>query len=81
MDGKFEKVKQKLIKIIEVNIIIRNEDVPEIERKIRHIKEHTRMIKADMPYKVLPSIMIKQMVLHAVLFINAYIDKQGISNE
>eukprot|EP00804_Cyclotella_cryptica_P005960 CCRYP_000230-RA/>CCRYP_000230-RA protein AED:0.20 eAED:-0.12 QI:0/-1/0/1/-1/0/1/0/136 len=66
MDGKFEKIKQKLINIIEVNITAKNEHVPEIEQKIRHIKERVRSIKADMPYEILPNTMIKRMVLHAV---------------
>eukprot|EP00804_Cyclotella_cryptica_P004758 CCRYP_016241-RA/>CCRYP_016241-RA protein AED:0.30 eAED:0.32 QI:0/0/0/1/0/0/4/0/361 len=43
MDGEFEKVKKKLINIIEVNITSKNEHVPEIERKIRHIKERVRI--------------------------------------
>eukprot|EP00804_Cyclotella_cryptica_P027597 CCRYP_007506-RA/>CCRYP_007506-RA protein AED:0.33 eAED:0.33 QI:0/-1/0/1/-1/0/1/0/237 len=81
MDGEFEKVKSKLLNIIEVNTTSRNEHVPEIERKIRHIKERTRSIKAELPYSVMPGQMIKRMVLQAVLFMNAYVDKQGISDE
>jgi hypothetical protein len=81
MDGEFEKIKQKLINIIEVNITVKNEHVPEIERKIRHIKERVRSMKADLQYEVLPNIMIKQMVLHAGLFLNTYVVKQWISNE
>ena len=73
MDGEFEKVKEKLINIIEVNISARNEHVPEIERKIQH--------KADLPYKTMPGVMIKRMVLNAVLFMDTYVNKQGISNE
>eukprot|EP00804_Cyclotella_cryptica_P026834 CCRYP_018622-RA/>CCRYP_018622-RA protein AED:0.17 eAED:0.17 QI:0/-1/0/1/-1/0/1/0/129 len=73
MDGEFEKIKQKPINIIEVNITAKNEHVPEIERKIRHIKERVRCIKSDLPYQVLPNVMIKRMVLHAGLFLNAYI--------
>eukprot|EP00804_Cyclotella_cryptica_P009736 CCRYP_011246-RA/>CCRYP_011246-RA protein AED:0.32 eAED:0.32 QI:0/-1/0/1/-1/0/1/0/207 len=81
MDGEFEKVKQKVADCIEVNITTRNEHVPEIERKIRVIKERVRCYKADMPVKELPSIIIKRMVLNAVLFLNAYVDKQGVSEE
>eukprot|EP00804_Cyclotella_cryptica_P003545 CCRYP_002163-RA/>CCRYP_002163-RA protein AED:0.35 eAED:0.35 QI:0/0/0/1/0/0/2/0/250 len=68
MDGEFEKKKQKLINIIEVNITARNEHVPKIERKIWHIKERVRSTKADLPYEVIPNIMIKRMVLNAGLF-------------
>eukprot|EP00804_Cyclotella_cryptica_P004105 CCRYP_019110-RA/>CCRYP_019110-RA protein AED:0.32 eAED:0.32 QI:0/0/0/1/0/0/2/0/274 len=81
MDGEFEKVKTTLINIIEVNITSRNEHVPEIERNIRHIKERVRSIRSELPYSIMPGMMIKRMVLHAVLFMNAYVDKQGISDE
>ena len=54
--------------------------MPKIERKIRHVKKRTRCIKADLPYQAIPSIMIK-MVLHDVMFMNAYMNKQGISDE
>eukprot|EP00804_Cyclotella_cryptica_P028417 CCRYP_014200-RA/>CCRYP_014200-RA protein AED:0.36 eAED:0.36 QI:0/0/0/1/0/0/3/0/238 len=64
-----------------VNITAKNEHVPEIERKIRHVKGRVRCIKADLPYDILPNVVIKRMVLHAGLFINAYVDKQGISDE
>jgi hypothetical protein len=40
-----------------------------------------RCLKADMPLKLLPSVIIKHMVINAVMFINAYKDKQGISDE
>ena len=66
MDGEFEKVKQKLINIIKVNITSKNEHVPEIERKIDHIKERAQCIKSELPYSVMPWQMIKRMVLHAV---------------
>eukprot|EP00804_Cyclotella_cryptica_P011281 CCRYP_007764-RA/>CCRYP_007764-RA protein AED:0.49 eAED:0.49 QI:0/0/0/0.5/0/0/2/0/105 len=81
MDGEFEKIKKKVADCIEVNITARNKHIPEIERKIRVIKERVRCDKADMPVKELPSIIIKRVVLNAVLFFNAYVDKQGISEE
>ena len=34
MDGEFEKVKMKLINLIEVNLTSKNEHFPEIEHKI-----------------------------------------------
>jgi hypothetical protein len=59
MDGEFKKVKERLINTIEVNVTARNEHMPEIERKIHHVKDRSRCIKADVPYKIMPSIMIK----------------------
>eukprot|EP00804_Cyclotella_cryptica_P028831 CCRYP_008417-RA/>CCRYP_008417-RA protein AED:0.17 eAED:-0.09 QI:0/-1/0/1/-1/0/1/0/134 len=80
MDGEFEKVKHKLLNLIEVNITSKNEHVPKIERKMRHIKERTRSTKAELPYNIMPAQMIKRMVLHAVLLMNVYVDKQGVSD-
>eukprot|EP00804_Cyclotella_cryptica_P013935 CCRYP_002447-RA/>CCRYP_002447-RA protein AED:0.32 eAED:-0.43 QI:0/-1/0/1/-1/0/1/0/204 len=81
MDGEFEKLNQNLVNLIEVNITSKNEHGPEIERKIRHVKERVRCIKADLPYQAMQTQMINRMVMHAVLFMNAYIDKQGMSDE
>jgi hypothetical protein len=81
MDGEFEKVRDELLDKITVNICSKNEHVPEIERKIRHIKERCRCIKADQPVTLLPNVMVKHLVLHAVMFINAYADPQGISTD
>ena len=44
-------------------------------------KERTRCIKMDLPYSIMQSQMVKGVVLHVVLFMNAYMDKQGISDE
>lgn len=74
MDGEFEKVQQKLINLIEVNITSRNEHGLGIERKIKHIKERTQCIRVYLPYTIMPGQMIKRMVLHAFLFMNAYVD-------
>ena len=77
MDGEFEKVRDELLDKIVVNICSKNEHVPDIERKIRHVKERCRCIKADQPVKVLPNVIIKHIVLHGVMFLNAYVDPQG----
>ena len=81
MDGEFEKVKDKLLDKIVVNICLKNEHVPKIKRKIRHNKECCRCIMADMPVKVLPNVIIKHLVLHATMFLNEYPDPQGLSQE
>jgi len=81
VDGEFKNVKEKLVNIIEVNFIARNKHVLEIKRKIRQVREQTQFIKVDLLYRLMPAVMIKKMVLHAVMFMNAHVDKQGISNE
>jgi len=79
MDGEFEKLTEKLSGYIEVNTTAKNEHVGEIERMIRTIKDRCRAMEAAMPFKVLPNIIIKHMVINAVMLRNAHIDKQGIS--
>jgi hypothetical protein len=74
MDGKFEKVRDKLSGIVDVNTCSKNEHVPEIERKIRHTKERCRCSKSDMKPKVLPLIVIKHLVINSFMFMNAYPD-------
>mgnify|MGYP003325905523 CR=1 FL=1 len=81
MDGEFEKVKEKVRELIYVNTTAKNEHVGKIERKIRSTKDRARCIKADTPFKIMPNVMIKSLVLMAVMFMNAYPDKQGISQE
>jgi len=81
MDGKFEAVKTKLAGLIEINITAANEHVPEIERKIRHLKERCRTGKASLPYEVFPNIMIRSLVTYVTMILNVHIDKNGISQE
>ena len=52
MDGEFEAVKEKLADVIEINTTAANEHVPEIEHKIRHLKERCRAGKASLPFEV-----------------------------
>jgi hypothetical protein len=80
-EGEFEKVKEVVADLVNVNICSKNEHVPEIERKIRHTKERCRCLKADTPVKYLPSVIIMHLVINAVMLLNAYVDKQGISTE
>ena len=79
MDGKFEKVKDTVLDQIVINTTANNEHVAEIESKIRHVKEKRRCTMADMRFSSLPNSVIKALVIHAVMFINAFLDKQGIS--
>ena len=66
---------------IVINTTAKNEHVGEIERKIRHAKDTCRCITADVPYAVLPNRMIKALVIHAIMLMNCYPNKQGVSDE
>ena len=50
----------------------------EIERKIRHAKERCQSIKADISYQILRNPVIKALVIHAVLWMNACRARHGI---
>ena len=52
-----------------------------IKCKIWHIKEHCHCIKANIDILVHPMVIIIHMVIHAVIFLNTYLDNQGISSE
>ena len=45
MDGKFEKVKDKVLDQIVINTTAKNEHVAEIERKIQHVKERCSALR------------------------------------
>ncbi|KAL7523164.1 hypothetical protein ACHAWF_000407 [Thalassiosira exigua] len=79
MDGDFEKVKPLLARWVDVNNTGKNEHVNEAERKIRVIKERARCTTHDMPFKVLPNVIIKHLALYSVMWLNAWISKNGIS--
>ena len=81
MDGEFEKLKKKLSDKIETNMTAKNKYVAKTKRKIRHTKERCRAIKADMPYEIIPNAVIKVLVIHAVLWMNAWIARNGIPAE
>lgn len=82
MDNEFEPLKSKLLDPLDINTTAKNEHVGEIERKIHHVKDHTRCIQSTLAFKhvALPNAIIKGMVQHVVLWLNAFVSKQGISD-
>lgn len=80
MDNEFEPLKNKLLDQIEVVTTARNEHVGEIERKIRHIKNRSRSLKAALPYKALPNCVIKALLANVAMWMNAIVSPQGISD-
>ena len=79
MDGEFKKIKSKMSDVLEINTTAKNEHVCEIERKIRHTKDRCRSSKAAMPFSILPNSVIKALVINAVMWMNAWPEKLGIS--
>jgi hypothetical protein len=79
MDNEFEPLRQ-LIPIIVVNTTAAKEHVPEIERRIRLIKDHGRAILNTLPYKKIPQLMLIELIYHVILWLNAFPTKSGISS-
>lgn len=78
MDNEFESL-QNLVPIIVVNTTVAKENVPEIERRIRLIKERGRGILNTLPYKKMPQLMLIELIYHVVLWLNAFPMKSGVS--
>ena len=74
MDNEFEKL-QPLVPGININTTAAKEHVPEIEHRIRVIKEHARARLNTLPFQL---ILIK-LIYHVVLWLNAFPSKSGIS--
>jgi hypothetical protein len=66
MDNELESLKN-LVPIIVVNTTAAKEHVPEIEHRIRLIKEQGRGILNTLPYKKMPQLMLIELIYHIVL--------------
>jgi len=72
VDGAFECIRNGLSEIgIALNIVSRNEQVPEVEPYIRTIKEWVRAIKNTLPFKKYPPRLIAEMVCNVVFWKNS----------
>ena len=68
MDNEFEKLRN-LVSILAINTTAAKEHVPEVERKIRLIKERRRGILNTLPFKKMPRLMLIELVYHVVLWL------------
>jgi hypothetical protein len=63
-----------------INLASADEHVPEIERKIRVVKERTRALRHSLPFNRLPRMMTIHMVLNVVKLLTYFPTKAGFSN-
>ena len=63
-----------------VNLASSNEHVPEIERRIRVVKERCRATRHTLPFQRMPKLLTIHIVLHAVKLLNFFPTKGGISD-
>ena len=78
MDNEFKKLRN-LVPILAINTTAAKEHVPEVERKIRLIKERGRGILNTLPFKRMPRLMLIELIYHVVLWLNAFLAKSGVS--
>jgi hypothetical protein len=50
-----------------------------IERNIRFVKDKVRSVRPSLPFKQVPAIIVIQMVLHTVKFINDFPQRRGVN--
>ena len=62
-----------------VNLASANEHVPDIERRIRVVKERCRASRHDLPFKCIPKLLTVHIVLNSVRMLNYFPTKGGIS--
>ncbi len=62
-----------------MNTTAAGEHVGKIERKIRVIKERARETISILLYKILPNLMIIELMHFCVMWLNSFLVKSGIS--
>jgi hypothetical protein len=78
MENEFEKL-QNLVPIFAINTMVAKEHVPEVECKIRLIKEWGRGILNTLLFKKMPRLMLIELVYHVVLWLNVFLAKSGVT--
>jgi hypothetical protein len=63
-----------------VNLASSNEHVPEIERRIRVVKERCRATRHSLPFEWIPKLLTIHIVFHAVKLLNYFPMKGGVSD-
>jgi hypothetical protein len=63
-----------------VNLTSANEHVPEIERRIRVVKERCRATRHSLPFERIPKLMTIHIVLNVVKLLNFFPTKGGVSD-
>jgi hypothetical protein len=80
MDNEFEVLHGGLLlHEIALNTCAPGEHVPEIERRIRTVKERVRGLVHTIPFQKLPTIMIVHIAIFSVMWLNFFPPKDGIS--
>jgi hypothetical protein len=63
-----------------VNLASANEHVPDIERRIRVVKERVRSARHSLPFNTVPKLIMIHIIFHCVKLLNHFPAKGGISD-
>ena len=83
VDGEFAPLQALIHEIpggTRVNLTSANEHVPDIERRIRVVKEGCRAIRHGLPFNKIPNLLMVYIVFHVVNLLNHFPTKGGISD-
>ena len=79
VDIQFKAMKDQNLLGIRVNVVSKEEHVPDIERLIRVIKERARSYYAMLPFDFMPQTMVIHLLTTVVFYINAFVWREGVS--
>ena len=78
IDNEFEKLRN-LVLILIVNTTTAKEHMPEVEQRIRLIKECRRCILNTLLFKKMPPVILIKLIYHIILWLNAFPTKTVMS--
>jgi hypothetical protein len=81
MDMEFDKTVEPLMGNVVVNTSAAREHIAEIERSIRTIKERCHCVIRVLPFKFLHKLIVTNVIYFAVLWLNTFPVKSGVSAE
>jgi hypothetical protein len=80
MDGQFDSLRNTLSGLgINLNIVARQEHVPDVERYIRTLKERVRSVYNTLLFTPMPHRMMVELVYYCNFWLNSFPKEEGIS--
>ena len=77
-DNEFAPIQQRILPVLS-NIVAADDHVGQVERSIRTIKERVRALVHGLPYRRYPSLLVREIVAHAVRTLNQLPSRKGVS--
>ena len=78
-DNEFEKVRLNLLPV-RLTACGVDDHVPEIERSVQTQKNENRSVCHAMPYRSFPRVMVRELIDHGNVFLNAFGNKENLAD-